>query len=238
MISEKIIQNISLFMGLQLQTLSSIVQDSRLAYYKKGTILDDAINNEHDYFYYIKRGWIKLFSVSFEGVEIVKDLLTDNHYFNESLLFNKNKILWNAQAVTDVQVILTPISHLKKWLHKDAKLVINLLEGSLYKQRELTCEIEHLSIQTAAQRIGCFLLRLCPINYSYNINLNLPCDKFLLAARLGMRPETFSRALATLSKKCHIKINGEIININNIKSLTDYVCKHCSLAYPCQSRIK
>ncbi len=95
--------------------------------------------------------------------------------------------------------------------------------------------VEHLSIQNAAQRIGCFILRLCPIDKTEDITINLPYDKALVAAKLGIRPETFSRALMKLRKSCNIEVNGDSIYIVNINTLNKYVCKQCSLIYPCQS---
>ena len=49
----------------------------------------------------------------------------------------------------------------------------------------------------AAQRVGCFILRLLNKKQP-NLIINLPCNKTLLASHLGMKRETFSRALNDL----------------------------------------
>jgi CRP-like cAMP-binding protein len=95
-------------------------------------------------------------------------------------------------------------------------------------------EIEHLTIQNAPQRIGCFILRLCPKDQDKNIILQLPYDKLLLASRLGMKPETFSRALNKLRDETGIRINGARIEIGNIKQLSHFSCSACSSSYPCE----
>ena len=237
MVSEKAIENFSLFKCIHEDTLSTIAQNSKLDYHKKGTIFYSNFRTRKPYFYYIVRGWVKVFSSLPQGMEIIHDILTDANYFNEALLFEKNVESLNLEAISDIRVILIPIPLLRECLHQDYQLALNLLKKSLQKQRELTYEIEHLSIQSAAQRIGCFLLRLCPSGKEKAITLHLPYDKGLIALRLGLRPETFSRALTALSRQCCIKIKREFIFIDKIDYLKQYVCKQCSLIYPCQATL-
>jgi len=227
--------NFPLFKDIPAQTLLTICEASNLHFYKKGTLFYTAQATEKTYFYYIVRGWLKLFTVSSEGVEVIRDILNDTHHFNEGLLFKDNIEPISAQAISDIQVMMTPITVLKQAIEQDAKLAVNLLRETLQKQCELMHTVEHLSIQNAAQRIGCFLLMLCPSEKMQAITLHFPYGKALVAARLGMSPETFSRALLKLSGLCQIKVKGEMIYIPEIQLLTQYVCKQCSLRYPCQA---
>ncbi|HEY9163336.1 MAG TPA: helix-turn-helix domain-containing protein, partial [Magnetovibrio sp.] len=52
----------------------------------------------------------------------------------------------------------------------------------------------------------------------------LPMDKSLIAARLGMQPETFSRALAKL-KSAGVENSGSDIVIQDVDQLRDII-KH------------
>ena len=54
-----------------------------------------------------------------------------------------------------------------------------------------------------------------------------PYDKALAAARLGMKPETFSRALAQL-KPYGVTVKGTDIRIENFARLSEYSCTHCT----------
>ncbi|MFC3907528.1 Crp/Fnr family transcriptional regulator [Legionella dresdenensis] len=237
MLSDNLFSSLSLFKDIQAQTQLFLSQASKLNYYKKGTLFYTAQATEKSYLYYIVRGWVKLFTVSLEGTEIIRDILTDAHHFNEALLFKDKIEPLCAQAISDTQVITTPIAILKQGLMQDAQLAVNLLRNTIQKQCELIYTVEHLSIQNAAQRIGCFLLRLCPVEKTQAITIHLPYDKALVAARLGMCPETFSRALMKLRKLCRIKVMGEIIHIPEINFLTQYICSQCSLNYPCQAAL-
>ena len=101
-------------------------------------------------------------------------------------------------------------------------------------RRQLDKEIEHRSIQNASQRIGCFLLRLADQSKKNNVIIHLPYDKALVASRLGMQPETFSRALAKLREKTGICIKGATIEMDNLDQLVSYSCSACTSKFPCE----
>lgn len=61
-------------------------------------------------------------------------------------------------------------------------------------------EAEHQATMSAAQLVACFMQRLCVL---YNFDpkgFDLPYSKTLIASRLGMELETFSRTLAKLKE--------------------------------------
>lgn len=237
MLINNIIQTIPFFTGLKSSTLQAICQNAKIAYHQRGAVIYNQQYDEQSFFYII-HGWVKLHRVSFDGEDIITDILTNRYHFNEHLLFNEALDSIQAQALTPLKVMVIPITILKQGLQQDHQLAINLLKEAIHKQQEMTYEIEHLSIQTAAQRIGCFLLRLCGAGQNQAVRLQLPYDKTLLAIRLGMRPETFSRALGKLIKQFKIKVCGDSIYIPVLEQLVDYVCKHCSLTFPCHTSIK
>lgn len=235
MLIDSVLPKFSLFQNIQAQSLAAITRSSKLNYLKKGTIFYNAKENAKSYFYFIAKGWVKLFTVSLAGQEIIRDILNDTHYFNEGLLFRNQSEPICAQAISELQLIAIPIILLRQCLAQDQQLAINLLRESLQKQCELNQTVEHLAIQNAAQRIGCFLLRLCPAEKTVEYSLHLPYDKILVAHRLGMCAETFSRALVKLCKSCCIQVAGDIIHIPQLSLLSNYVCKQCSLRYPCHT---
>jgi hypothetical protein len=65
------------------------------------------------------------------------------------------------------------------------------------------------------------------------VTLHLPYDKTLIASRLGMKPETFSRALAKLKEQTGIRIVGPTVYIDRLQTLVSYTCNHCSTHFPC-----
>ncbi len=56
------------------------------------------------------------------------------------------------------------------------------------------------------------------------MQLNLPYEKALIASRLGMQPESFSRALKQL-RPLGVEVRGDDVTISDIKALAAYVEK-------------
>ena len=102
-----------------------------------------------------------------------------------------------------------------------------------YRRRQ-DQELEHRTIQNAPQRIGCFLLRLTRQDAEGPVTIHLPYDKTLVASRLGMQPETFSRALAKLRDATGITVRGATIEMDSLDRLVRYSCAACSSEFPCQ----
>ena len=215
----------------EISALFAVQISSRL--YSKGQMIFSH-GDEAKFFYIVKHGWVKLFRETLDGKEAVIDVLTTGHLFGETAIFEDDYYHTHAEAVEDTQLLCLPLSLLKQSVAKDAKLSLNMLSAMSRFRRQQDMELEHRTVQNAPQRIGCFLLRLCNPDTSTPIRLNLPYDKTLLASRLGMKPETFSRALAKLRQETGIRIKGATLEIDTLTQLSDYSCSACSSSYPCK----
>ena len=229
-------QKISLFSQASADSLEKLSQMAKWHFYKKGDVILTH-QRAKDSLLYVIDGWIKLSKESANGAEIIVDILTQGYYCGELFIFQSDtQDSYMAQAVSDVEVVILPIKSLKQLLVSDQQISLNFLQASLEKQQQLNMTVEHLSIQSAVQRVGCFILRLCSIQHNKDITLHFPYNKSLLASRLGMRIETFSRALSTLSKACNIKVSGEMIYIADLNAVIQYICQHCSKTFPCKTK--
>jgi len=182
----------------------------------------------------IKSGWVKLFRETLDGAQAVVDILTTNHIFGETAIFEDGNYPYSAEIVETAEIISLPISELKAEIENNNKLALAMLSSMARYRRQQDTEIEHLSIQNAPQRIGCFLLRLANQNETGEVKIHLPYDKTLVASRLGMQPETFSRALAKLRDKTGIHVKGATIEMDSLEQLTRYSCAACSSEFPCK----
>ncbi|MCI5060023.1 MAG: Crp/Fnr family transcriptional regulator [Alphaproteobacteria bacterium] len=201
--------------------------------YKKGKILfvhEDRAN----FFYVIQTGWVKLFRETIDGTQSIVDILPAGHLFGETALFTQNLSPYSAEVIEPGIIISIPLKILKKEVESNNKLALDMLASMTRYRHQQDREIEHRTIQNAPQRIGCFLLRLTDQNKSGPAIIHLPYDKTLVAARLGMQPETFSRALAKLKEKTGIRIKGATVELNNLDQLSQYSCAACSSEFPCK----
>lgn len=232
--------NVAFFKDLPLFTLACsenlemLAKSSKLLTYRKNQTF--SYERTKNIFIYVIKGWLKLFKETSDGVETIVDILGEGNYCGEHFIFDiAENEPYKAQSISHVKLLVIPIQNLRHVITHDHTFALNFLKHNLRKQQRLHIQREHLSTQNATDRIACFILRLCEAKSlpQKTLKLTLPYDKTLLASQLGMRPETFSRALNNLKRKCGIHIKGGQIDINNLTTLINYVCHHCSNMNPC-----
>lgn len=191
-------------------------------------------DDKAEYFYYIESGWVKIFRETMDGNEVIMDVLPAGHVFAENTLFHGHTHNFSAEMVDDGKLISFPLRLLEQEISRDPALAVAMLHHQAKQQQDKEKEIEHRVLQNAPQRIGCFLLKLIKKDSKGPVTLHLPYDKTLIAARLGMQPETFSRALSRLQTDTGIRVKGPVVEIDNLASLTTYTCPACTGSYPCR----
>lgn len=232
---EKFLKDFPLFQNCSEDFLNTCLKTARYKAHPKAHILFTA-EEPADYFFIIKSGWVKLYRETTEGLESVYRTLTCGDIFGEANAFDKEPLYaYSAEVVEQAEIISIPLALLKTEIntnHTFTKDLLVFLNKSLRTQER---EIEHRNLQTAPQRVACFLLCLHEQNGGQkNTPTHLPFDKTLLAGKLGMKPETLSRALNTLKQHTGIQIKGTSVCIDDVKKLSAYACPHCTVSFPCQ----
>ncbi|MGH1399422.1 MAG: Crp/Fnr family transcriptional regulator [Alphaproteobacteria bacterium] len=229
----KTLQNSPLFTGASDDFFKTLETEAHEQTCPKGKIL--FIHEEQaTHFYYVKKGWVKLYRETLDGTQSIVDIVTVGHIFGETCIFENNLYPYTAEIVENATIIKAPLSALKKEIETNNTLALNMLASMSRYRHQQDQEIEHRTIQNAPQRIGCFLLRLVDQRNTESITIHLPYDKTLMASRLGMQPETFSRALTKLREKTGIRVKGASIEMDTIDQLRTYSCSACSTEFPCK----
>ena len=227
------LRKILLFNGCDDAFFNAIEESIKPKTYDKGQMLfvhgDDASR-----FHLIQSGWVKLYRETLDGTQAVVDILPAGNIFGETAIFEDDKYPYCAEVVEPATIMSFPLSALKSEIENNNKLALSMLSSMARYRRQQDREIEHLSLQNASQRIGCFLLRLTDQNAKGAVTIHLPYDKTLVASRLGMQPETFSRALAKLREKTGIKVKGATVQMDSLSQLVNYSCAACSSEFPCK----
>lgn len=224
--------SLPLFEGLDDALLDQFVRQAQVSHYRKGQVLH-LQEDPAEWFYIVVQGWVKLFRETLDGDEAVIDVLTKGHLFGENSVFEHDCYSCAVEVVEDAELIVLPTSQLKQAIVDHNQLALNMLSSMSRFRLQQHREIEHLNAQSAPQRIGCFLLRLSRPDTKGAVTLHLPYDKTLVAARLGMKPETFSRALGKLKDATNLRVSGPTVYLDDIQRLIDYSCTQCSSAFPC-----
>ena len=151
-------------------------------------------------------------------------MITHDSITGENAIFENGRFTSSAQVVEDAQIMSIPHTLLKEQLRVNPQLAFNMLTSMVLYQRRHEMQLEQYLLYSAPQRIGCFLLGLCPtLEQIDGVVLSLPYDKTLIASTLGMKGATFSRALNILREETGIHITGTKVTIDSMKSLLDFV---------------
>jgi CRP-like cAMP-binding protein len=97
-------------------------------------------------------------------------------------------------------------------------------------------EAEHQSTMTAAQIVTCYLQRLCVLYEFDPTNFTLPYSKTLIASRLHIELETFSRAIKRIKQE-GVVVSGTNVSFVNQTKINDFTCHQCSLSADCTAYI-
>lgn len=218
--------NLPFFKGMEQSHLEKFSQEGHIRDYQKGYHLFSA-GDDAKKFYIIINGWVKLYRSTLEGEEAVLAIFTRGDVFGEAAVFEDATYPFSAQIAEDTKIIEISSSFLKDIAKKDTDIVARIMASMSREMHKLQLENEHLSIMTAPQRVGCLILQLSSHMNGKGGTFTFPYDKSLAAARLGMKPETFSRSLSQL-KPFGVSVTGSEMTISSFDCLMKYVCGHCS----------
>ncbi len=185
-----------MFNGLPVKTVHALLGAARVIECPRGAILF-VRGDVADRFYVILRGWVKLSRETADGDEHVIGIFSRGEAFAEAAIFGSGRFPVTAEVVEKARLVVIPAAPLLAAIRADGELAINILGAMSHRLRYLVGQVEQIRAKSAPQRVGEFLLRLSP-GEKGPLTIHLPYDKSLIAARLGMKPETFSRALAKL----------------------------------------
>jgi CRP/FNR family transcriptional regulator, dissimilatory nitrate respiration regulator len=171
-------------------------------------------------FHTVVYGQVKLSFVSPGGSEKVVEIIGPGHSFGEALMFMEKPYIVSAHALQDSLLLHVAKSAVFEELERDPKFARKMLAGLSRRLHGLICDVEAYSLRSGAQRVIGYLLKEdAP---SGGGQVRLPVGKNVLASRLNLTPEHFSRILNELSGQGLIEVDGRDITIPDIEKLRDY----------------
>ena len=172
-------------------------------------------------FHTVVYGQIKLMFVSPMGGEKVVRLIGPGDSFGEALMFLDKAYIVSAQALADTMllhvskaVIFAEIDHHPGFARK-------MLAGLSQRLHNLMSDVEAYSLRSGTQRVIGYLLKDGG-NRRDGCQFRLETSKTVIASRLNLTPEHFSRILHDLGAHGFIKIKGRDITIIDADKLSAY----------------
>lgn len=230
---EQFIPDFPFFAGLPKEDTDIILETARLREYQK---------NEHVYregdradrFFVIRTGWVRIYRGTAEGEESIADILSNGDVFGARAALPGKKInAFSAQAIEDSSIVEFSGAVLQERAESCSILMHRLVTHVLETMDKIQVENEHMSLMNTSQRVACLFLRLSAHMIGNGGTFTFPYDKALAAAHLGMKRETFSRALLRLST-LGVSVSGYEICIDSFRDLAEHCCAQCSLVSTCK----
>ena len=206
--------NLALFDGVDSDALSDFMQSMRVKQYHKGEVVtfDD---QEHANLYIIYEGLFKLTKVDEKGNEIVLNILDKKDAVTPMYYSPYYDVC--VEFVKDTTLFYFSDKDVKRFIDQNHSFSNNIISFLSDSVQTLMIRAEVLQLKTAKEKVGWYL-----VHAKINNTFELPYSKALIASYLGMKPESFSRALSELKKEGVI-LDNKTIRLEN----GDELCQYC-----------
>jgi CRP-like cAMP-binding protein len=189
--------------------------------------------------YGVMSGTVQLSVSNTDGVVKVVEIIQAGQSFGEAVMFLRKPFPVDATALVTSELIHVPAAVVDALLTQDPEFARTMLAALAQRLHTLVGDIEQYALSSATQRVVAFLLAMpaqpqheprgrnpgpgadaAPPDLARNIRLASPNQ--VLASRLGMTPETFSRVLRDLTARGLVRRDGRRLTIADPDALVTY----------------
>jgi CRP/FNR family transcriptional activator FtrB len=185
----------SLFNRLNGRSSDQLLRSASVRGYSKGEFIF-RVGERPEFAYVVLSGCVALTGQSDDGRNTVVEFLEPGECFAVAAVALDRPYLMAARAATEVRLLLIPADRMRALIHSSHEFSISVVEILSHHWRQIVGQITDLKLRSSAQRLGAYLLTLAKGPSSSEVRL--PSERQLVAARLGMTPESLSRAFARL----------------------------------------
>lgn len=183
----------------------------------RGTVLFDQ-NEIPNFLHLLLAGSVALQAHDEAGAETVVEMFGAGELFLAPAAILGLPYLASGVALTDVRVLMIPAETFREGLAQDPALSRAAIELLSRHWRLLVDQVVDLKLRPAERRVARFLARRVPEEAGAGA-AELPEPRSAIAARLGMTPETLSRALATLEGRGAIRLSARRADVPDRSAL-------------------
>lgn len=162
-------------------------------------------------FHIMVYGQVKLVAVSPAGAEKVVRLLGPGESFGEALMFLDQPYILSAVALADTMLLTVDKAVLLDELARQPMVARKMLAGLSKRLHAFVSDVKSYSLHSGTQRVIGYLMQMQDAAGGSEVRLEV--GKNVIASRLNLTPEHFSRILHDLSSKGLIQVSGRTITI-------------------------
>lgn len=196
-----------------------ILSCSEIKVFQRGERIFD-VGEPARFIHVVLDGWVKLFTITAGGTEAVVGVFTREQSFGDAAALREDVYPVSAEAVTRCELMAIPASHVVEMMRRQPEVCMAVLSSTLFHLRALVGQVESLKARNGSQRVAQFLVSLTTARAG-RCEVALPHDKSLIAGRLGMNPESLSRAFGRLKAR-GVEVTGNAIQIRDVAELVRF----------------
>ena len=156
-------------------------------------------------------GQVKLAFLSSRGDEKVVDIIGAGQSFGEAVMFMESRHVVTAQALLPTHLLYIPRDIVFEELQREPRFACRMIAGLSRRLHHLMGDLEARSMQSGTQRLIGYLLHDCASTPAADGSIEItscPTTKGVIASRLNLTRERFSRILHDLTLDGCIEVKG------------------------------
>lgn len=168
----------------------------------------------------VMSGWVKLYRLTPNGDEAVIHIFSKGQIFAEPVALLGRIYPASGETVGEARILKLPAVNVRRAIEASPAIALAMVASTSLHLHHLVSQIEELKAQTAITRVARFILSQCSEGKGNSTSIELPFEKQLLAAKLGVQPESLSRAFRKLREQ-GIEVEGKVVTISSLATLRD-----------------
>jgi CRP-like cAMP-binding protein len=211
--------NLPLFKEASAEEVDRVAQGTRTVHAERGETLFHK-GDPAEGFYLVVYGQVKLAFTSAQGADKVVEIIGPGMSFGEAVMFLESPHVVYAQTLADSLLLHISKTVVFNELERNAKFARKLLGGLSRRLHGVISDVEAYCMHSGAQRVIGYLLRDAEqAAQDGEANVSLPVNKGVVASRLNLTPQHFSRILHELSEAGLLSVDGRTIHIADVAKL-------------------
>lgn len=214
---QDLIKKSPLIQAIDQPNFEALVEHAAVRQYREGAFVFRQGDLAEELFI-CAEGCIKLFRLTPNGDEKIIDIIQPGHSFAEAVLFMDGRYPVHAVALKPSSVVSINGPQYMGLLRESSELCIKLMGVMSRRMHWLLNEVDRLTLHNATFRLAYYLLEMYERG-GQDSCIHLAAPKHVIASRLSIKPETFSRILKRLSEGGLIQVGDHSIELLNIEEL-------------------
>ena len=214
------LRKIDLFTALEPDQLQVVIDSTRVVRLDHGERLFDH-GQPARHFFRLRSGQLKLFRNSPSGGEKIIEIVQPEETFAQAVMFMESRGGYpvSAEAIEPSVLLGFDCNVMRGVLRESVDTCFRMLASLSYRLRQQVDEIEKITLHPAVSRLAGYLIEQAPSDVPPTSGIHLTAPKNVIASRLGIQPETFSRLAGRLMKDGLIRVRGQDIVLLDVEGL-------------------